>query len=234
MLLLSRESGFDFMHLRRNPSLRFGLPALCALAFLTGCSEREPITRYTVNKPLPLEGLANANPHQAQPADAPPTGDPTDRTLGAIVPLAEQGWFFKLTGPKDAVAAQEANFGDFVKSLRFSPEGKPSWTLPDGWTEKPGSGIRHATLAIAGDKPLEVTVIVLPKSGDDAEYLLANINRWRGQLRLAPIEAQALASESSRVPLDGTAATVVNLVGHAAPNTMGGGGPFSSGARDGN
>jgi hypothetical protein len=216
----------------REESLLSALLAVLVLIVLAGCREREAVTRYTVNKPAPLAPLTRVNPHQALPGAEPaPTGEPTDRTLGAIVPLAEQGWFFKLTGPKDLVAAQESAFNDFVKSLRFSADGKPSWTLPAGWTEQPGSGIRFATLVIPGETRLEVTVIVLPKSGDNVEYLLANVNRWRGQLRLAPIAAEALPAESSRVELDGAAATLVNLEGHAAPSSMGG--PFS-GARDGN
>jgi hypothetical protein len=205
---------------------------VAALAICAGCDAPEEIQHYTVNKPLPLEPRATADPH-AGLADTPPTGEPTDRTLGAIVPLTEQGWFFKLTGPKDAVASQEKAFSDFVKAVRFSAEGKPQWKLPEGWRERPGNQIRYATLVIPGEpKPLVLSVTVLPKSGDETDYILANVNRWRGQMRLQPITAEQLPAESTRLEMDGAAATVVNLVGHAAPGGMGG--PFSSGARDGN
>src|SRR5690349_4887600 len=86
------------------------------LALLAGCSDRPPITSYTVNKPVPLKPLPNPHdaglpmtlPSQAgaeASADAPPSGEPTDRTLAAILPITPQGWFFKLTGPIAAVAA---------------------------------------------------------------------------------------------------------------------------------
>lgn len=212
------------------PVFSFWMALALVLAAVAGCQKHDEITRYTVNKPLPLEPLARENPHQAGGAEAPPTGDPTDRTLGAIVPLGEQGWFFKLTGPIDAVAAQEQVFTDFVKSVHFSAEGKPTWKLPAGWTEEPGNQIRYATLALPGETPLEVSVTVLPKSGDDENYVLVNVNRWRKQLRLPPTTAAELPSESTRLELDGATATLVNLEGHAAPGSMGRP-PFFSGAR---
>ncbi|MEX0977218.1 MAG: hypothetical protein WDZ48_00105, partial [Pirellulales bacterium] len=194
------------------------------------------ITRYTVAKPLPLAPLATNSPHAAGAIpDQPPSGEPTDRTLAAIVPLKPQGWFFKLTGPKDAVAAHEAAFTNFLKSVRFPSDGNPTWTLPEGWQQQPGNQIRYATLLIPSEgKPLEVSVTALGNSGnDDDEYVLVNVNRWRGQLRLPPIGQQQLPGESTKIALDGATATLVNLVGHAAPNTMGRP-PFVSGAPDGN
>ncbi len=135
--------------------LTFAAGALVAIACLAGCEKRESITRYTVDKPLPLEPLAKADLHANLSAGQGAVGEPTDRTLGAIVPLADQGWFFKLSGPKDAVAAQREAFLAFLKSVSFSGDGKPKWTLPDGWEEREGSDIRYATLVIPGDgKPL--------------------------------------------------------------------------------
>jgi hypothetical protein len=64
------------------------------------------------------------------------------------------------------------------------------WTLPQGWTDSAGSGMRYATL-----KPpvadVEVSVIVLP---GPAGGELANVNRWRGQIGLGPIDEPALAA----------------------------------------
>ena len=196
-----------------------------------GCEKSEQIARYRVDKPVPFEPSRAADPQRGQG----PVGEPTDRTLAAIVPLAGQGWFFKLTGRKDAVAANAEAFTNFLKSLRFTAEGKPEWTLPAGWQAQPGSQIRYATLTIPADgKPLEVTVTALPNSGDDVEgYVLVNVNRWRGQLKLPPITKAELAAESVQIKLDGATATIVNLLGTADPNNMGRP-PFMPGARDGN
>lgn len=228
-------------HPARTSSLHGLLVLLLAslsLAAATGCDRAEQIAHYRVPKPVPLEPIADAgpqNPHAAglgtQPAEpVKPAGEPTDRMLGAIVPLGEKFWFFKLMGSKDPVAAKTDEFLAFLKSVHFSAEGNPQWTLPEGWREQPGSAMRYATLVIPGDgKPLEVTVTVLP----GASGALANVNRWRGQLSLPPITEEQLAGESTRIPLDGATATLVNLLGTAGPNSMGRPG-FPPGARDGN
>lgn len=64
------------------------------------------------------------------------------------------------------------------------------WTLPSGWEERQGGGdMRYATLTPPGVKA-EVTVVKLsgPAGGE-----LANVNRWRNQLGLAPLGAPELA-----------------------------------------
>jgi hypothetical protein len=221
------------------------LTALCILAVLClGCGKGEQIEHYTVLKPPPMQTPAGFDPHaglnfgerpnvNSMPADSAPAGEPTDRTLAAIVTVGEQGWFFKLTGPRAVVEDQVEPFDEFLRSVRFSASGKPEWKLPDGWRQTAGNDIRFATLLIpSAGKSLELSVTVLPKSGDDANYALVNINRWRGQLRLPPIAADQLASESTEVPLDGVTARVVDLLGIATAGGMGG--PFSSGARNGN
>ena len=180
---------------------------------VTGCERSEEIRRYTVDKP--------------------PVEEPTDRTLAAIVPLAGHGWFFKLTGPKDAVSAKAEEFLAFLQSVHFPTAEKPEWKLPPGWQEQAGSGLRYATLLLGGEgKPLELAVTTLPKTGDDGDYLLVNINRWRGQLSLAPIDKEQLPAESRQLALEGGTATVVNLVGIPVPGGMTP--PMMSGARDGN
>ena len=65
------------------------------------------------------------------------------------------------------------------------------WKLPKGWTQSLAGGIRYATLkpAIAGR--VDVSVVVLPGSAGGE---LANVNRWRGQIGLPPIDEPALAS----------------------------------------
>lgn len=210
------------------------LSLAAGLMLAAGCEKPERITKYTVDKPPPIE-----EPKQPATAESDqPAGEPTDRTVAAIVPLAEQGWFFKMTGPKDAVQARADDFTALVKVVRFSAEGKPEWSLPAGWSEKDGSQIRFATIIIpaaAGEneKPLEISVTVLPKSGDDADYILVNVNRWRNQLKLPPIAKEQLAGESTQLDLGGPKATLVNLLGVAAPNSMGRP-PFASGAPNGN
>jgi hypothetical protein len=219
--------------MHRSPGLlrccHFVLTAVLALV-VAGCGKTEQIEHYTVAKPEPF-----TPPAGAAAANEQPTGEPTDRTLAAIVPHADQGWFFKITGPKDAVAEKREAFETFLKSLSFGADGKPKWTVPEGWQEQLGGSIRYATLTIpGGEKPLELTVTALPKPpGDDDNYALVNINRWRGQLKLPPIEPSQLSAESTSLELNGMRATVVDMIGHAAPNSMGRP-PFFPGAGNGN
>lgn len=65
------------------------------------------------------------------------------------------------------------------------------WLLPKGWTTAQAGGMRFATLKPPAQGNAEVSVVTLsgPAGGE-----LANVNRWRAQLGLPPIEAAGLAS----------------------------------------
>lgn len=209
------------------------LPFLaCLLIAVAGCAdEGAQITSYTVPKeparPADLQVVNNGD-ETATP------GRPvarTDRMLGAIVPDSDQTWFFKVTGPERELAAEKEEFLAFVRSIRLE-EGKPKWTLPAGWRQQPASGMRFATLLVGPeDKPWELTVIPLPTSpGPAEEALLANVNRWRGQLGLPPTTADQLTSPDSQeveqLEVDGRTVTVIDLVGEVQPGSMA---PFASG-----
>jgi len=63
------------------------------------------------------------------------------------------------------------------------------WTLPKGWTEGAGGGMRYATLKPPVPGKVELSVVVLP---GPAGGELNNVNRWRGQIGLLPIDEAAL------------------------------------------
>ena len=75
-------------------------------------------------------------------------------------------------------------------------EGGLSWTLPKGWTESRAGGMRYATLVPSTPGKLDVSVVVLP---GPAGGELANVNRWRGQIGLAPLDDAALAAARKTV-----------------------------------
>jgi hypothetical protein len=188
-----------------------------------GCRARDEIRHYTVPKQSEIDRLAGGSGESGQP---PQTTEP-QRMLAAIVLRPSQGWFFKLLGPEEAVNARADEFAGFLKSVHFPDDATPEWSLPSGWTQQPGNQFRYATLAIEGT-PLEVTVTTLPRGEiDEAEYVLSNVNRWRGQLGLDSIAPYELPQESKQVELDGGAATIVDLVGRAKTNSMAA--PFASG-----
>ena len=154
-----------------------------------------------------------------------------DRMLGAIVPSGSDAWFFKLSGDKNAVAIERESFLELIESVTFDdPLSSPKWKLPKGWKRLPDdapentSGMfkRFATLTIpSGDEHLEVTVTHLPMPEDDSdEFMLANFNRWRGQLQLTPIDVRQLKKTTLKIPLEGTEATFVDILGTAAQQGM--------------
>lgn len=70
------------------------------------------------------------------------------------------------------------------------------WTLPKGWTEEKGGGMRFATLKTPVNGKVDVSVVVLAGTAGGE---LANVNRWRGQIGLAPIDEKALGSARQAV-----------------------------------
>jgi hypothetical protein len=193
------------------------------LACLVGCRPQEQIAKYTVPKPDLINPVStSAPPHAA--AAAP------QAILGAIIPVGKQSWFFKLTGDPAAVEPQREAFLEFVKSVTFASSDKPSWTLPEGWKERPGSEFRFATiqlpLSAADGKPLEIAV------SSAGGTVLDNVNRWRGQVGLKRIELDELASTTTRFQASERDGTLVVLVGTAVGGGMGAG-PFAAAAGGG-
>ena len=60
------------------------------------------------------------------------------------------------------------------------------WTAPSGWEKQAASGFRKGSFLVRGaaGKTADVSVISFPEA---AGGLLANVNRWRTQLNLAPV-----------------------------------------------
>ena len=72
-----------------------------------------------------------------------------------------------------------------------TPKASLKWSLPKGWSEAPGGGtMRFATFTAPYAGKLEATVVVLP---GPAGGELANVNRWRGQIGLPPMDETGLA-----------------------------------------
>jgi hypothetical protein len=196
------------------------LPVLLTIAGLVasaaGCRPPDEIRHYTIPKQSEIDGLAGGGNETAGP----------QRMLAAIVLQPSQGWFFKLMGAEEAINQRAHEFGTFLKSVHFQDDA-PQWSLPSGWREEPGNQFRYATLKIDGT-PLEVSVTTLPRGDTDGkEYVLSNVNRWRGQVGLNSIGVNELERETKQIEIDGATATFVDLVGEAKSDSMSP--PFASG-----
>lgn len=185
----------------RNASLSAAVIALTGV--LSSCSDDEGITQYTVPKEVRAETTGGTPPSAPQ------------------VPQGQQlAWFFKLTGPSEQLAEHFPAFVILLKSVRFENRAL-AYDVPAGWSVENGSGMRYQTIKIEGtDPPLEVSVTSLPAlAGDSLDYLKANIDRWRGQLELPPMDGEnweddaAAAGELIRIPNPNLSMTIVNLTG---------------------
>jgi hypothetical protein len=202
---------------------RIGIAFLATLfVFAPGCRKAEQIQTYTV----PME------PKAAAVADATDTkpGEPTDRMLAAILPANGQAWFFKAVGPIADIDKHEKEINDFFAALTLAADGRAIWKLPAGWKEEAGNQMRVATIVIPNDKRLELTVNTASWPGTE-ESMLANVNRWRGQLQLPPIGAKQLPEVSHEAKAGDRPITIVDMRGKFKAGGMTppfAGGPFAT------
>ncbi|MBM4000309.1 MAG: hypothetical protein FJ297_12370 [Planctomycetes bacterium] len=171
---------------------------------IAGCRESAEITRYSIPKTA-SEERANAE---------------SVRLLAAMAPRAADVWFLKLTAADSAVQKASAPFREIARSFSLDAAGEPTWTLPAGWEELPGDAIRFKTLRTVQDGArLDVSVTKLPlPAGDLNDYLLANVNRWRGQIGLPALVAEQLRAElESLTASDGGPVFVCDYRGAAPP-----------------
>jgi len=213
--------------------LTAGRVAIAALLALlpVGCGnhDHDSVQRYQIPK---RELLYAANHVERQPAASERPTQVVQRMLAAIVPHGAQTWYFKMTGPAEPVASQEAAFRQLIESLRFDTEqSPPQWTLPAAWREEPGTGLRLATLKVdVSDQTLEVSVMPLATSLSGSS-VLDNVNRWRQQMRLPAITHSELDQETTTVEMASGPATLVNLLGHYAGGALGSAAPRHGHAR---
>lgn len=75
--------------------------------------------------------------------------------------------------------------------------GDLSWETPKEWAPQPASGMRFASFLAkgAGGGKIDISVVTL---AGDAGGLLANVNRWRGQIGLGGWSEKELSSHGVR------------------------------------
>jgi hypothetical protein len=126
------------------------------------------------------------------------------RLLGAIVPNADRTWFFKVAGAADQVTPHKEEFEQFVRSLRFDalenaavaqgpPTPAPSispaapagvtWQVPAGWIAEPATSMLLGKF-LAGAATVKVSSFASNNFGS----LEANLNRWRGEVGVGPVD----------------------------------------------
>lgn len=196
--------------------IRPALPPAAALAAAllfcsAGCQPADEIRTYTV----PKESAAASTPA------APPAAATPSRMIAAMLEGDQRAWFFKVMGPVEPVEEAATAIKEFISSVEFDEESsRPVWQTPDGWTERPASQMRLATLVIpTSGEPVELSVIGLGLADDWDASVVDNVNRWRGQLGLEPLTADETDSLES-LQLDERRAVIVDLTGEANAAAM--------------
>jgi hypothetical protein len=146
----------------------------------------------------------------------------------AMLHRADSSWFFKLAGDTATVAAKKPEFLAFLKTVSFPEssdevDGEDSaattsfhWTVPEGWQKAAPGQMQVAKFLVTGadDKKSEVTVSIFPNNTGGT---LLNVNRWRKQIGLAPIDEaelkQAVTALDPNTP-DAVLADLTNENGH--------------------
>jgi hypothetical protein len=164
------------------------------------------------------------------PENADPTGD--GRIIAAMVTTGSSTLFFKMRGNGDLTEAQK---GDFIKWVAAvcnaqtetrSPQiaamppqnaGAPQikWEAPEGWTEVPPSSMRYASFNAADGNGGKIDISIVTFAGDggsDAD----NVNRWRGQIGLGPIDASAVTSQVTPLKTADTTYSTTDITGAKA------------------
>ncbi len=114
------------------------------VAPLLGCGSKETVRHYRIPKRELLYAANHVEKTEAA-ADRPsPSTPPADRLLGAIVPHGAQTWYFKMTGPMEAVASQGAAFRQLIESIRFDERTIPAAMEAPGILERK-RGVRSAS-----------------------------------------------------------------------------------------
>jgi hypothetical protein len=157
-------------------------------------------------------------------------------------------WFIRVSGEDSVVDHQRPALIDFLKGLSFEPAPPsqmpaghppmmgqrpggmgggdtvppgttphPDWVVPSGWQEVAHSPFITAKFRVAGEDGAKADINVSMSAGGGGG-LLPNVNRWRGQLSLAPLDPAGLEKICSTLDLPSGKATLVDMSGSESEN----------------
>jgi len=114
--------------------------------------------------------------------------------------------------PKETAPAPAS---DKARASTPVPTGREqlTWTTPDHWVAKDAGPMRKGSYAIAGTGgEADLSITAFP---GDTGGLTANLNRWRGQIGLAPLTSAQLEESLLHLDANGLHFDVVDFTGAA-------------------
>ena len=91
-----------------------------------------------------------------------------------------------------------------------NPASEITWTAPEGWQEQPATAMRQGSFLVSGSNGMKADISVTGFPGDTGGDL-ANVNRWRGQVNLPPVDEPALDSAQQKIEVNGAPASLFDL-----------------------
>ncbi|AOS46239.1 hypothetical protein Verru16b_03338 [Lacunisphaera limnophila] len=182
-----------------SPRLTPFILLLTTLVLLTGCKDRQ-ITAYRAPKDpaAPVPVAPAMTPGNQLPPDHPPVGGASGTP--AAMPGGDMATMANTAVPTAG--------GNDLK-----------WIAPAAWTPKSGSSMRKGSYAVKGNgAEADLAITAFP---GDTGGLHANINRWRGQVGLAPASPAELDAAVQHLDGQGLHYDVVDLAGPSGTRLLG-------------
>jgi hypothetical protein len=97
------------------------------------------------------------------------------------------------------------------------PDVLPKFDLPSGWKQVPTGPFRLADFTVGeGAQAPHLSVSQFPAGAPMIADPMANINRWRGEIGLKPIEKDAVAAATQTIEVDGKPVTIAQMIPNPA------------------
>ncbi|MEO8428051.1 MAG: hypothetical protein ABI651_13150 [Verrucomicrobiota bacterium] len=198
-----------------------------------------PISRSALASEEKTVDIGGSEGRLFEIAGAGPDAGRTNHTRIIAATLLREGttWFFKMMGEDSLVREEKDAFARFLKSVRFdetggrvavapvnrpastnakqvpaAAAGEPSWDIPANWQEQPAQQMVLHSFVIANGQGGKASVTITTFPGD-VGGTLANVNRWRNQLNLEPVEQSELSKLTTSLDVLGGKAMLVDMTG---------------------
>lgn len=159
---------------------------LSLVILITGCKDRA-ITAYRAPKDAPA---AAQPPAASADTNNLPPGHPPIGAVDQAAPGADMA----------NTAVPTANGSDLT------------WTVPAGWTAKALGAMRKGSYTVKGDGgEADLSITAFPGAVGGLE---ANLNRWRGQVGLAPLSPADVVAGTEKFETSGLEVVVADYAGN--------------------
>jgi len=111
-----------------------------------------------------------------------------------------------------ALANRQRAMSTNAKSTPRDNSTRPTWVIPPGWSEAPANQMLVAKFIVPGSNGTRAELNV-SQLGGIGGGILPNINRWRSQLGLPPLEEAELQKQVQALDIGDSKAMLVDMTG---------------------